>query len=138
MKSALANIGEMDLSGIAKKLEESGREHDITLITAETPAFIKALQEIIRKIKSKKADVAAPADIDAGENALLLEKLEDIHASCLNYDKKAAKDTLSELRNKTWPQPINELLETIAELLLHSEFEKAADIAEKFCLKPVD
>jgi signal transduction histidine kinase/DNA-binding response OmpR family regulator len=132
MKSALANIGETELSAIAKNLEESGREHNITRITAETPAFINALQELILRIKEKDDIADAPTDIDADQKALLLKEMENIQAACLNYDKKAAKNILSELRNKSWPQPVSEALETIAEHLLHSEFEKAADVAEKF------
>jgi signal transduction histidine kinase/DNA-binding response OmpR family regulator len=134
MKSALANIGETELSGIAKKLEESGREQNITLITAETPAFINALQELIWRIRSKENAAAAPADMNENDSALLIKKLEEINAACLNYDKKEAKKTLAELRNKAWPQPVKDLLETVSELLLHSEFEKAADITEKYTL----
>jgi CheY-like chemotaxis protein len=51
MKSALVNVEETDLSGIAFKLERAGRERDTTLMIAETPAFLNSLREVIKKIK---------------------------------------------------------------------------------------
>jgi CheY-like chemotaxis protein len=51
MKSALANIGEPGLSGVALKLENAGQAGETAVIIAETPAFLASLREIIEKIR---------------------------------------------------------------------------------------
>jgi CheY-like chemotaxis protein len=126
MKSALANIEETDLSGFAFKLEQAGRERDIALMTTETPAFLNSLREIIEKIKSKE-DSGNSGAVDE-DKAYLKEKLLSIQDACASYNKKAAKNILGELRQKTWSTSTKELLNAIAEHLLHSEFEEAAEI----------
>jgi len=132
MKSALANIGETELSGIALKLEDAGREQNTAKITAETPAFLNALRELIKKINSKADDGRSAKKVSDKDHAHLKEKLQALQTACSEYDKKTAKAVLTELREKTWPRPVNELLDTIAEHLLHSEFEEAANIAGNY------
>jgi len=61
-----------------------------------------------------------------------MEKLAAIREACTEYDKKSAKDTLVQLRQKTWPKPVREMLEKIAGHLLHSEFAQAASLAESY------
>jgi len=51
MKSALANIGETELSNAAFKLEEEGRKRNVAVIPKDTPAFLSALRAVIEKIK---------------------------------------------------------------------------------------
>ncbi|MDR2717290.1 MAG: response regulator [Treponema sp.] len=126
MKSALANIEEANLSGFASTLEQAGRGRDTALMAAETPAFVNSLREIIRKIKS--TEDSWDSDAADEDKAYLKEKLLSIREFCASYDKKAAKDALGELRQKTWSRSTKELLNAITEHLLHSEFEKVADI----------
>jgi signal transduction histidine kinase/FixJ family two-component response regulator/HPt (histidine-containing phosphotransfer) domain-containing protein len=132
MKSALANIGETALSDSALKLEQAGRARDTAVMTAETPAFLNSLRAFIGKIKPKEIDEGgetADANID---RPYLLEKLAVLRETCAEYNKKAAKDAVAELRQKTWPRPVNKLLDAISEHLLHSEFADAAGLAENY------
>jgi len=124
MKSALANIGEMELSGVASKLEEAGRAEDISLITGEIPSFLNSLRAVIEKMKQKAA-VNEPVDTD-NDPAYLREKLLLIQTACASYEDRDANAALSELRRKAWPPEVKELLAAVAEHLLHSEFEEAA------------
>jgi len=130
MKSALANIGENELSAIALKLELAGRAENIPVIKAETPAFLDALGEVIEKNRPKEKDAAAvkeePEDI-----AYLADKLHIIRTACEKYDESAAYAALSELRQKKWSGSTNALLDTIAEHLLHSDFEEVAKLVER-------
>jgi signal transduction histidine kinase/CheY-like chemotaxis protein len=130
MKSALANINETEVSGLAQKLEQAGRERNTDFIINETLPFLTALQKVMEKIRPEKNIVEEK--ISDEDQAYLREKLMIIQKACTKYDKKAAKETLAELREKTWPGTENEILDTIAGLLLHSEFEKAADIAKNY------
>ena len=132
MKSALANIGEEKLSAFAGKLEEAGRERDITKICGETPEFLSALRAVIEKNKLTKDGNKDADNIVHDDMVYLSEKLTEIKKACAEHDKKTAKDTLSRLREKTWPQPVAELLEKMAEHLLHSEFAESAKMAEDY------
>ncbi|MDR2595929.1 MAG: response regulator [Treponema sp.] len=134
IKSALANIGETGLSALAAKLEKAGRERDITLLSEETPAFLTALRTVIEKNKLIRDKIDnKDADQDRYDDLVYLhEKLAVIKEACTEQDKKTAKDTLSLLRQKSWPQSIMELLETMAEHLLHSEFTEVANLAQDY------
>jgi PAS domain S-box-containing protein len=133
MKSALANIGETELSGGALKLEQAGRARNTAVMTGKTPVFLNSLRAVIEKIKPKEVDEGGgTADSD---QPYLLEKLAALREACGKMNKKAAKTVVAELRQKTWPRSVNELLDAIAECLLHSEFAEAADIAEDFSKK---
>jgi PAS domain S-box-containing protein len=129
MKSALANIGEAELAAFAHKLEQAGRNRETAVMSAETPAFLDLLRAAIVKIRPGQeggGDEAADED-----RAYLREKLSLIQAACVAYDKKAAKGALAELRQKAWSRQTREQLDTIAEHLLHSDFEEAANCAEQ-------
>jgi PAS domain S-box-containing protein len=130
IRGALANIGEEKLSEVAKKLEMAGRERDAAVIANETPDFLINLQDFIKKVTPKeKGGDSKTAESDM---AYLQEKLVIFRAACVVYDKKAAKDVIIELKGKSWPRPIKELLNTLTEFLLHSEFEEAANIVRDY------
>jgi PAS domain S-box-containing protein len=131
MKSALSNIGETELSASAQKLEKAGRERDTDVISKETSAFLSALRTLIKKIGPGKnsVDNEVTIDIHGDDHAWLLENLSLLRKACAEYDKKTSKDTLAQLQQKKWPRHINELLDTIAECLLHSNFTEAAKLA---------
>jgi signal transduction histidine kinase/CheY-like chemotaxis protein len=136
MKSALANIGEMELSALATKLEQAGRDHNIPLMVEETPVFLAKLRLLIQKNRSEKADDDAadkkPEEDLHAPREYLEAQLQVIQKACTDYDKKAAKDALNSLREKAWPRQVREQLEVMVRYLLHSEFEKVAEIAANF------
>ncbi|MDR0315998.1 MAG: response regulator [Treponema sp.] len=131
IKSALANIGEMELSGIALRLEDAGRERNRDVLTEETPVFLEKLRAVIGKIRPKEDGAVAVEDSE-DDLAYLREKLAAIQTASAAYDKKAAKDALGELQQRTWSRPVKELLDAISEYLLHSEFEKAISVAKAY------
>jgi len=136
MKSALANIGEAKLSSIALKLEEAGRQQNIAVISDETPAFLTALRKVIEKINPNADGISEEVSLNIKDKdrTYLREKMDIIQKACAGYDKKTAKDALAQLRQKTWPHMVTEMLEKIAEYLLHSEFTEASNLAED-CMK---
>ncbi|MDR2695553.1 MAG: response regulator [Deltaproteobacteria bacterium] len=133
MKSALANIGEAEIALLAHKLEQAGRKKDIAAMSAGAPAFLDALRDVIAKLAAPEEDADNGA-VDE-DHAFLREKLLVIHAACTAYDKKAAKDALAALRQKVWSPATREQLAIIAEHLLHSDFEEAAELADTLCPK---
>jgi len=127
MKSALANIGENELSKFAGELEQAAREQNISAINSKTSEFLDALQAVILKTAPKQEE---NADIDDEDPAFLREKLLAIQSACKAYDKKTVKKTLSELDKKNWSRKTKETLNKIAEHILHSDFEKAAAVVK--------
>ena len=126
MKSSLANIGEVDLSAVALKLEDAGRRHDHAVIATETPNFVDDLRLLVEKLVppvDDSADESTDEDLE-----FLHEKLVLIHDACIELDKKSAKDAIIELRQREWPSSTSEMLKSISEHLLHSDFDTVISI----------
>jgi CheY-like chemotaxis protein len=130
MKSALINVGEKELSETAFKLEIASRDRSTLVIFDETPAFLVKLREVIEKLSVKKEGETGPADSEEARS-LLREKLLAVKEACGVFDKKTAKNTINDLRQKTWPKETGDLLGAIAEHLLNGDFEEASKAAEK-------
>jgi signal transduction histidine kinase/CheY-like chemotaxis protein/HPt (histidine-containing phosphotransfer) domain-containing protein len=131
MKSALANIGETELSAFALRLEEAGRQGDAAVLSGETPAFLEKLHAAAEKNKLKEDGENIIEDSNA-DIAYLRQKLAVIQLACSALDKKAAKDALSELQQRPWSRPVKELLGAISGYLLHSKFEEAGNLAASY------
>jgi HPt (histidine-containing phosphotransfer) domain-containing protein len=128
MKSALANVGEKELSAFASRLEQAGRDNDAAVMTAETPMFLGELRRVIEEFTPRREDGGKAAE---GERGYLHEKLLVIIQACEGHDRKTAKDAIVELRQRQWSRPIEETLGTMAENLLNGDFEELAIIAKK-------
>jgi len=127
-KSALANIGETGLSETARALEQAAKEKNIAVITEETPAFIGALKSLIKKLG--EAGGLSGARVSGEDAAYLRKELLEVITACQAINKKAAKEAVNDLKQKIWPPGIHGVLDSLSACLLHSDFEKAASIAE--------
>jgi len=149
MKSALANIGNKDLSAVAMDLEVAARKGNLDVLTAETPKFIDSLRAFLEELKGdggsqalggKSAGGHAKGDgnpaggggLSDGDAPYLKEKLLALKAACEEYDETAADKILSELLGRPWPGQTKELLDKISEQLLHSDFDEIVDSIDKF------
>jgi PAS domain S-box-containing protein len=124
LKSALANIDEAKLSGFAREMEQAGRERKIDFISEETSSFLGELRAVVDKLKPDLEEYGAD-DVSDEDKVYLQKMLLTVKEACAAYDKKAAKAALTELKQKPWPGIYGELLDTIAEYLLHSDFDEA-------------
>jgi signal transduction histidine kinase/DNA-binding response OmpR family regulator len=131
MKSALANIEEKELSNMAFRLEQAGREKDINVLLSETNEFLEKLNKVIKEIKNKEEKNELTED---SEDALILlkEKLQIIKDACADMDKKVIKNALSGIKEKTWSQKTNEFINFIEEYLLHSEFDEISTLIDEY------
>jgi PAS domain S-box-containing protein len=129
LKSALANIGKTELSGFAGELEQAGREGNVALIIEKNSAFMDELRAVVDNLKSDKAEYGAE-EVSDEDTAHLRKMLLVIKDSCAAYDKRAAKDALAELRQKPWPPAYSDVFDTIAEHLLHSDFDEVKAVCE--------
>jgi len=128
MKSALANVGEKELSGEALILEQMGRDNDVKILLERLPLFLESLYKVIAKFEEK----GKVKKEGFGDYTQLNEKLIEIRTACVDYNKKAAKDLLAELKTKEWSEPVNKQLDILAEFLLHSEFDEAVKNIDEY------
>jgi HPt (histidine-containing phosphotransfer) domain-containing protein len=130
IKSALANIGKKELSAVALKLETAGREENMDIILSETPAFLASLRTLLDEISSQA--VTIPEGTLDEDIPFLREKLTAISAACEDFDENTADILLGELKKKSWSKGTGEILGTISEHLLHSDFDEIIYIILKF------
>ena len=128
IKNALANIGKMDLSDLALKLEMAGYERKLDIIAEESFPFIEMLRVLVQELTPAEKT----GDRVHEDAPYLTEKLLAIKSACEKYDEKTADKELTKLRKKAWSRQAEELLSKIAEQLLCSEFEEIVDTITHF------
>jgi len=131
MKSALANVGENELSDEAAQLEQIGRDNNVDLILSLLPPFLEKLNKIVEKFDTAEEESAADSvGAQTIDLAVFKEKIDAIQTACASYDKKAAKTALSELKKMNY-RAVKEQLSLIDEHILHSDFDEAATVAKQ-------
>ncbi|MDR0502081.1 MAG: response regulator [Treponema sp.] len=138
IKSALANIGEKELSAAALKLELAGEARSLSVVSGETPAFIDSLKSIIAEYKQsihesgKKSDnqVSDNDNLSDEDRLFLKEKMLIIKTACSEFNRNAVKAALEEIRRRSWPAKINSVLDDISLQILHSSFRKILALAD--------
>jgi signal transduction histidine kinase/CheY-like chemotaxis protein len=130
MKSALANVGEKEISDKAFRLEQAGLDGDAEFIKIHTDEFIAALEVLI---KAFEADDVSADDTGISEDTEFLKaQLAIIKTACDDYDADTAFAALDALKAKQWKTDTTAVLNEIHEALyLRSDFEAAAEMAEK-------
>ena len=129
IKSALAGIGERELSALAYKLEHAGGEKNYGLMASDTPLLTDALLALVKKLKTDNTEYAEK--ISSGDMVFLRQKLDDIKSACESFNIKAAKKSLSDLRQKALPRAAADICEEISIGLLRGEFKKVLADIEK-------
>ncbi|MCL2125505.1 MAG: PAS domain S-box protein [Oscillospiraceae bacterium] len=129
MKSALANIGKMELSAIALKLETSGRDGDLNILNNETQIFLDSLRAVVEELTPKK-DLGA--DVVDEDPEFLRAKLSALKEACDEYDETAMESILAELDGMQWSDSTRALLSSLSEHILHSDFDEIADMLPKY------
>jgi HPt (histidine-containing phosphotransfer) domain-containing protein len=125
MKSALGIMHETSLSEWAMALEDAGRIADMPIIDRETPLFIRALKEVVRKLSPDKNK--AVLSVSDEDRAFMHEKMAHIRVAAEIYEKKAIKELLIQIKEKQWPGEVLEILDDMTRNLLHSHFDGITD-----------
>jgi len=131
LKSALANINEMQLSNIALRLEQAAKNAGTAVLSAETPGFMNMLKTLLVKIKKPETHDENSQTVSDDDKKFLRDKLNEIKKACDKLVVKDAKAALSELKRKTWPSKINGIIEEITLYLVRGEYSKVASAAQK-------
>ena len=139
MKSALANVGEIEASKEAFALEEAGIGEDRELISTKIESFLETLKALIEKLRPPESACEDSENITE-DVVFLQEQLLIIKTACEEYDDTAAYTTLNRLKEKRrnpggedkekrWKPETAAAIEDIHDsLFLHSDFEKAAEL----------
>ena len=133
LKSVFANVGKNDLSNAALKLEMAGREENIEVMKADTPAFIDVLRDIVDELTPVPEEPAGDAAGEEGaDSEYLREKLLSLKEACACYDESKADEVMTALNNRTWPPSVKEMLDHISMHVLHCDCEEVTEIVDKF------
>jgi PAS domain S-box-containing protein len=126
IKSALANIGETETSGLAFDLEKAGLSGDMEFIAAHTESFIKTLETLIKDFAP--AETTGEDEKTVEDTAYLTEQMRIVRNACENYDDAEAYAALDLLKERKWKTGTAAVLEKIRDMLfLHSDFDGAAE-----------
>jgi signal transduction histidine kinase/FixJ family two-component response regulator/HPt (histidine-containing phosphotransfer) domain-containing protein len=125
MKSACANVGNGELSALAKELETAGREGNRTYIASNAVPFAQQLEKFMQTFIPKQSEDDALSPL--GYAALYRDTLEQIAAACEDYDSDTAEKLIDTLRKYRWSEDEQKYIDDISVYLLHAEFEEAAE-----------
>ncbi|MCL2440711.1 MAG: ATP-binding protein [Treponema sp.] len=132
MKSALANVGEIEASQSASIMEDAGHKSDTDYINANTENFIKTLEEIIEKHKVPEIYGEDNIDTSNEDTEYLTKELQIVKIACENYDDDTAYAALDRLKEKTWSGKTLTLLEQIKDMLfIYSDFDGVVKLIEE-------
>ncbi|MCL2634205.1 MAG: response regulator [Oscillospiraceae bacterium] len=121
MKSSLLIIGEASLSAEAGVLEKAGRDNNTDLIKASVPGFLASLCTLLEKYNS---GYGTDIEIICADNVeSMRNELTAIREKCVDYNRKDALEIIADIKKCT-PQT-KELLDSVKEHILHSDFEEA-------------
>jgi signal transduction histidine kinase/DNA-binding response OmpR family regulator len=131
MKSALSNIGYIELSQIARNLENYARLNDIDSIINETPAFLVSLRKVVHELSPNEEEETV---IEATQEELLYlsDKLAILKSACEDFNEELADKILSEIKEKPFASSIKSLIDEISVMLLHSDFDEIVALVDEY------
>jgi len=129
IKSSLVNIDEVELMSAAYKLEKAGINRVVSVIFTDTPSFINALRSFIER--SKQIDIEETAEASFDDAIFLIEQMYDLKKACENYDIRAARAIMVELKKQKWPQEIRDIIKDISVSLIRGDFEQVVANAKR-------
>ena len=128
LKSACANVGMMELSELALRLELASKDKDQNALMTKTPIFLEKLYEAVSEFDKRRAkqDEENPSSID---NRFFKEMLLQLAGECDSYNAEKAKKTLKQMEAEEGTAQMRMFLSEIRQMLLHSDFEAAGEKA---------
>ena len=128
LKSALANIGEIEASRLAFVLEKAGKDRDKNAIKAHSPTLIFDIRSIMEKLETKRKVVNVTTDVDS-DPRLLHDQLQIICDACTDYDERPIYTALEELKEHSWKVDTQALIDKISEQMLYGNFDEVGKLA---------
>ena len=133
IKSALANIGRMDVSAMALKLESAARDGDLPLVKAHTESFLIALQKIIDELSiADNTSTGVTSECPKPNQEELNQLLGQVIIASEAYDEQKVDQLLDQLKSRFHSKEQRELCTRISEHTLHCEFDEIVDEIKAF------
>jgi len=123
MKSSLGAINNVQLSELAGKLEQAGRDRNIGFIKETTSGFINDLRTLFNKAESKKA-------VNNTDEKDLLDKLLVLKEVCADYNRKGALEIIAEINSCS--EKTRVVIDNIKECVMHSDFDDAEHLVTDY------
>jgi len=128
IKSALANIGNFNLSEKAGMLEGAGRSRDIATIRDQTPDFLHELREVVKSLSRRKKDKLLSSFEDYATTGRLLREISE---ACETYDTQREQDLLKALKEMPLTLETAMVVDKIEKHLLFSDDDEAAMLSKQ-------
>lgn len=133
LKSTSKSIGAMELSELARELEENGKAGNWEFIIDKTPALLSAyrgLYDIVAPYcRVKEPETADKKPFDQKEVCALLEQLLD----CMNeYDSIRGEETVKSLCEYDYKVPWNNYMEQISKAMGRFDYDICKEVVLKW------
>ena len=131
LKSACANVGMVELSELALRLELASKDQDQHGIMVQTPIFLSKLGAAVDEFEKRRGpqDDVNPSNVDVEYFSNMLLKLAD---ECDAYNANKVKEALKQMEAKECSTGMREFLAETRQLLLHADFEAIGEKARSF------
>ena len=130
MKSASANIHELEISRMAQWLENAAHVDDSLFIEANIERFFRNLVELMSCLRRQESAAEDNTRDIKDDRRFLAEQMVVIKNACENYDDDTAYAAIANLKQQVWTSQTHAAIEEIDDTLrLRSDFEKAAELA---------
>jgi signal transduction histidine kinase/CheY-like chemotaxis protein/HPt (histidine-containing phosphotransfer) domain-containing protein len=124
LKSAAANVGALELSEMAKALEDAGKREDREFIDTHNGELLSALESLINNIRDFLNRDKGDGQQEPADMASLSAALKKLEEAVENLNAGAIKTAVKELRPFTQAANIGGDIESILQNVLTGEYEK--------------
>ena len=131
LKSASANIGAEALAETAAILEQAGERQDKEYIGAHTPAFLAALEVMLRDIMNVLVIRQSKIEKDSYDTKEFNMELSILKEALKSFDAGTINKSVENLENIVRSGSVRRHILDISEKILIGEYEEALDIVEK-------
>ena len=129
MKSNLAMIGALQLSGVAKALEYGAKEGNLLLILSLTDSFLKDYNEIAGKIiEALPSEEIGQKEFD--KNAFL-QSLSNLNSVLGFMDIDTADDLIASLKEYAFPEVIASHMEKLEAAVINIDLDNTKKISDE-------
>ena len=133
LKSASANIGAIDLSEAAKRLEDAGKKEDVAFIEAQNPYLMSEFSALLDRAEAALAEVKKEAQIEAADVEALRAELSALRVATITFDAAAIKKAEAGLAKYVNDADVGEIVEDILQNVLMGDDEKVLELIDEFC-----
>jgi CheY-like chemotaxis protein len=129
LKSASASIGAMEVSRMAARLEEAGKNGDIPAISENLEPFCTGLTLLLDNIRAALRGAPVPGAQTASVGRTTLTRLRE---AMIRQDIGAVDKILEAVSTLSLDEPTKRFMEDISDLSLMSEFKKAVNTIDEW------